>query len=295
MTVAATFASPGQWYKANLHAHTTESDGKLSPAEVAIHYRRQGYHVLAITDHRKVTPCAEYSARDFVCFEGIEFGSGRSESGGNFHIVGLDVPASVASAATDHPQATLDAIAESGGIGFIAHPYWSCLVAHDMLGLRNCLGLEAINYGCEIEIAKGISSVHWDDLLVRGERYLALGVDDGHRCGWDFYGGFTMIRAEELSREAIVAALKAGHFYASMGPLIHDIRVEDDAITVECTPAAAINFVANNQQGWCIQKEDRPAMTGARYLVGGHERYVRVEIVDETGLRAWSQPVFFER
>ncbi len=286
------FAQAGNWYKANLHAHTTESDGKLTPADKAIHYRRQGYHVLAITDHNRVTPCRELSASDFICIEGIELGSGRSGTGSTFHVVGMDVPTSVADAATDHPQATLDAIAEAGGVGWIAHPYWSCLVAQDLLGLKNCLGIEVINYGCEIEIGKGISSIHWDDVLVRGEKYLALGVDDGHRCGWDFYGGFTMIKAEELSREAIMAALRKGHFYASAGPLIHDLQVTDEAISVECSPAAAINFMAGDQRGWCIQKENRPPLTGARYLRNGNEKYVRIEVVDETGLRAWSNPVF---
>ena len=102
-----------------------------------------------------------------------------------------------------------------------------------------------------------------------------------------------MIRAEELSRRAVVAALRAGACYASTGPLIHDLRLTEDGIAVECTPAAAINFVGNNQQGWSFQQEDRPALTGARYLRSGSERYVRVEIVSETGRRAWSQPVWF--
>jgi hypothetical protein len=294
MTFASPFAAPGQWLKANLHAHTTESDGKLSPEQVAIHYRRQGYQVLALTDHGKVVPCRRFSAPDFLCFEGLEIGSGTSESEGSFHIVGLGLPEGFSGYPQDHPQATLDAIASAGGVGFIAHPYWSCLVAHDLLGLRNCLGVEVINYGCEIEIAKGISAVHWDDLLVRGERYLGFGVDDGHRCGWDFYGGFTMVKAADLSFEAVMAALRRGHCYASMGPLIHDLRLTEDGIAVECTPAAAINFVANNQDGWCGLRERGPLLTGARYLRSGHERYVRVEIVDETGRRAWSQPLWFD-
>lgn len=293
MTFENPFAAAGHWYKANLHAHTTESDGKLSPAQVAIHYRRQGYHVLALTDHERVTPASEFSTHDFICLEGLEVGSGRSESGGSFHIVGLGLPVGFSGYPKDHPQATLDAIAAAGGLGFVAHPYWSCLLAHDMVGLRNCLGIEVINYGCEIEIAKGISSIHWDDLLVRGERYLAFGVDDGHRCGWDFYGGFTMVKAPELTPEAILTALRRGHCYSSMGPLIHDLRLTDDGIEVECTPAQMINFVANNQNGWCALRERGPLLTGARYLRGGNERYVRVEVVDAAGLRAWSQPIFF--
>jgi len=65
------FAAPGQWYKANLHQHTTESDGKLTPASSAAHYRRQGYQVLAITDHGKVTEVSQFDAHDFLCLEGI--------------------------------------------------------------------------------------------------------------------------------------------------------------------------------------------------------------------------------
>ncbi|MCC5946996.1 MAG: hypothetical protein JJT89_00955 [Nitriliruptoraceae bacterium] len=38
-------------FKANLHAHTTCSDGSLSPAEVIDAYAARGYDVLAITDH----------------------------------------------------------------------------------------------------------------------------------------------------------------------------------------------------------------------------------------------------
>ncbi|NIR03497.1 MAG: phosphotransferase, partial [Gemmatimonadales bacterium] len=49
------FESSGSWYRANLHAHTTLSDGDLSPEEAAEFYRRAGYQVLAITDHGRVT------------------------------------------------------------------------------------------------------------------------------------------------------------------------------------------------------------------------------------------------
>ena len=38
-------------YKANLHSHSTLSDGCLTPEEMAAAYREQGYSILAITDH----------------------------------------------------------------------------------------------------------------------------------------------------------------------------------------------------------------------------------------------------
>lgn len=37
--------------KGQLHAHTTMSDGRLTPQETADEYARLGFHFLAITDH----------------------------------------------------------------------------------------------------------------------------------------------------------------------------------------------------------------------------------------------------
>src|SRR6266508_3501963 len=45
------FAANGMWLRCALHAHTTRSDGELSPEELVSHYERAGFDVLAITDH----------------------------------------------------------------------------------------------------------------------------------------------------------------------------------------------------------------------------------------------------
>jgi DNA polymerase (family X) len=39
--------------KAELHAHTTASDGRLSIAELAMEAKRRGFHTIAVTDHSK--------------------------------------------------------------------------------------------------------------------------------------------------------------------------------------------------------------------------------------------------
>ncbi|MDA8016819.1 MAG: DNA polymerase/3'-5' exonuclease PolX [Thermoanaerobaculia bacterium] len=44
--------------KAELHAHTTASDGRLSIEELAKEARRRGFHTLAVTDHSKSQPIA---------------------------------------------------------------------------------------------------------------------------------------------------------------------------------------------------------------------------------------------
>ncbi len=40
-----------KWYKGNLHTHSTNSDGRLSPEEVIRLYREEDYDFLALTDH----------------------------------------------------------------------------------------------------------------------------------------------------------------------------------------------------------------------------------------------------
>lgn len=56
------WAAHGQ-YKANLHTHTTRSDGRMHPQAVVDEYHKLGYSVLAITDHNEVTyPWTEFSA-----------------------------------------------------------------------------------------------------------------------------------------------------------------------------------------------------------------------------------------
>ncbi len=40
-----------RYYKANLHTHTTNSDGKMTPEEVKDWYKKLGYNIVAFTDH----------------------------------------------------------------------------------------------------------------------------------------------------------------------------------------------------------------------------------------------------
>ena len=43
----------GIFFKANLHAHTTLSDGRLTPEQLKDFYLAHGYSIVAYTDHRR--------------------------------------------------------------------------------------------------------------------------------------------------------------------------------------------------------------------------------------------------
>ena len=47
--------SEKQWYKGNIHTHTTESDGDEDPHKVTSWYRRHGYDFLVLSDHNHLT------------------------------------------------------------------------------------------------------------------------------------------------------------------------------------------------------------------------------------------------
>ena len=49
------FSDRGNWYRGNLHSHTTVSDGVLTPEESVKAFREQGYSFLCISDHNTYT------------------------------------------------------------------------------------------------------------------------------------------------------------------------------------------------------------------------------------------------
>lgn len=59
-------------FKANLHSHSTLSDGCLSPEELVKAYRERNYSVLAITDHEYPCDHTALSTADFLLLTGYE-------------------------------------------------------------------------------------------------------------------------------------------------------------------------------------------------------------------------------
>jgi hypothetical protein len=45
------FSTPGRFWRGNLHAHSTLSDGALNPTDVVEAYKRAGYDFLEVSDH----------------------------------------------------------------------------------------------------------------------------------------------------------------------------------------------------------------------------------------------------
>lgn len=243
----------GLWIKGNLHTHSTNSDGRLTAEQVAELYYANGYGLLSITDHEKLT---RFSTSKLVTIPGFETSVKGTRLNYDYHAVLLNVEdVEYAQRLRNSIEELLDFTFESGGLAFIAHPYWSSLTVEDLIGLKNYLGVEVYNTGCDVECAKGFSMVHWDGVLVTGKPICGLAVDDAHRYltpPIDALGGWVYVKTETTSIESILHGLERGLFYSSMGPTVEEFSYKPGLIEAQFTPVNRIDVVSENGVGLSI-------------------------------------------
>jgi hypothetical protein len=293
------FTAPGNWYKGNLHTHTTNSDGRFTPEEVVRRYRKAGYRFLALTDHGRITRLPAAASSDLLLLLGLEFDGDRTALGDTYHVVGFGLTRG--GPVPKHPKApkAIAWIKERGGEAILAHPAWSGMTLADALRHDGFLGVEVFNTGCHYEIAKGYSAVHWDDALNRGRRWLGFAVDDSHHRSspnhpLDTARAWIMVKVKALTRAAIMSAIRRGLFYSSWGPAIRDIAVKDGVVSVRTSPVKEINFIAPASGGGSVHAVRTSTITRARFKLRGHERYLRIECRDAEGRWAWANPMFLK-
>ena len=280
------YACEGRWFKGNLHTHTTNSDGGMTPAEVADFYESQGYDFLAVTDHAVLTDMSGFSKPGFLTIPSMELHSP--------HMVGLNLSETIVW--EEGLQNEINAISEQGGLPIIAHPYWMGLQVSEVASAHGYLGIEIYNFICQSLNGKGHALVYWDEALAAGQKVWGFAVDDAHLSPTYPGGakGWIMAKATRLTVEELLAAMQSGAFYSSNGPSISDIEVSDGEIWVRCSPVQRIHFVAQAYYGSVVVAPESQTLTEATYSVAGHETYVRIECVDLYGRTAWSNPLFVE-
>lgn len=298
------FARGGNWYKGNLHTHTTRSDGRRSPEEVVALYRRGGYDFLALTDHRLYGYGQEFSSEDFLLIPGMEMDLRDEQRQCDNHLVVLrSQPSGRNYADLDHVepgpwqgrascQRVIDALAAHDNYVIYCHPVWSRCELEDFVGYDNLLGLEIFNYGCAVENRTGLADLYWDSLLRRGKRVWGFATDDSHQAVEDFCGGYIMVQAEALTEQAIVQSIAQGRFYSSTGPEVIDWGVADGKIYLRCSPARSIHFVAYERHGQSFHAPEGGVITQAELPIDKPYLYVRAEVEDHQGRVAWTNPIF---
>lgn len=284
------FAPGIPFWKGNLHCHTTESDGRLSPAEVKEAYRQLGYDFLAITDHRKMTEDI-HMEDGMLMLSGLEMDFMLPSEA--LHIVGVGMNRQLLQhSLTESPQTCIDLFRQYGGRAIVAHPAWSLNTLATLSGLRDVTAAEIYN---------SVSTYPWngdradashilDVAAAHGTFYRFVASDDSHEYEGEAGRSFIMVQAPELTWEGLSAALDAGRFYASQGPRFEQISVESGKVSVVCSPADTILFYSNVvwTPNRCVTGS---GMTHAEYTFNPGDTHVRVQLIDARGRSAWSNPI----
>ena len=261
----------GKFYKANMHTHTTVSDGKLTPEEIKALYKSRGYSIVAYTDHQVMVPHPELLDDEFLPINSYELAVNELNPAGwpytktyhiNFYAPKVDTPVTGTfcpktiwlehskayvtdemraagmeshTYAPEFVQKLVDIATDEGFLVCFNHPVWSLQNYEDYSGIKGLWGVEWYNTGCQGGYADSMQPIV--DLLREGNRMVyPIAADDTHSEGGAF-GGFLQVKAKELTYDSVFEALRRGDFYSSSGPEIYEFYIEDGILHAKFSPA----------------------------------------------------------
>lgn len=323
----------GNFYKANMHMHTTVSDGRMTPEETKEEYLKRGYSIVAFTDHQVLLPHNDLTDERFLAITSTEIDFNEHGSPYGFiktyhlNLYSRDPNQTRYSAFTaktvKHPEfapadmldynypkdydielinRTIEKAHEEGFFVSYNHPVWSTQSYEDYINLKGLWGVECHNTGC-FRSGYPDTPQPLDDLLRTGAQVYPLATDDAHNLN-SCFGGWLMVKAEKLEYATVIDALERGDFYASTGPEIKELSIENGILHVECSPAVSV-FVSTERR-MSIQKNatDTPLTSVdidlSKYLGDSKSEYAKVKpyfrltVVDGAGMRAYSRAYFLD-
>lgn len=328
----------GKFYKANLHMHTTVSDGKETPEETKVAYMKAGYSVVAFSDHEVLLSHEDLTDENFVAITSFEKTINcpppidrhsfmktahmnffaldpkniscpvlnPSTAWGNAKQYITDEMKKLSYKATYSTDGLNDVIKKANDAGYLVtlnHPVWSMENHDDYSGLKGLWGIEVYNTGC---VREGYPDTvqPFEDLLREGNRIFPVATDDAHSVK-DHFGGFVMIKSEKLDYASIMTALKNGDFYASTGPEIRELYIEDGKLVVECSAARSVTISTErrgNLKNYAAGEEHmtRTEFDLSKFLTDpdngkrGMPSYFRVTVTGFDGSQAYTRAFFMD-
>lgn len=290
------------WLKGNIHCHSTFSDGNLTPEELKYAYEHHGFDFLAMTDHDVFTDCHGLTDTGFTMLNGVEI-TGYTCGEKRIHMnvfwpsdcAAIQPGERFALKNSCQTTALIEQLKAGGCYVMLNHPHWSLLQSSDIPDSQKFDAVEIYNYSTEWIENMGEGSIFWEELLCRGRKLWGGGSDDNHNRArtdslyCDSFGGYTVVKARDRSEHAILEALRCGSFYTSTGPEIYDFYVEEDMVSVRCSPCKRIFINGNARQ---YQRVLGKYVTEFKAALNGSETFIRAECMDEAGRTAYSNPIY---
>lgn len=313
-----------KYYKANLHCHSTKSDGVMTVKEIKEHYKKNGYSVIAFTDHEHLLDNSYLNDDEFLTITSCEiaikeFKEISTLKKRDMKVCHLNFYAKEAkntdtpcyNSVYDHyvrdeyedlikhscgeyerkysPEDISKMIAIANKNGFLVsynHPRWSLENATDYLGYKDLWAIEIYNNACSIGGLYEYDINVYDDFLRDGQKVACIAGDDNHELSHTC-GGYIMINAEKLDYKSIINALENYDFYASTGPVITNLYIEDDVAYMTFEKG---EYAVMSTKGRRVEKQLAYNPEGENTvkfkILPDEDVYVRFDVVDKFGKRA---------
>ena len=208
-----------KFYKANLHCHTTLSDGSATPDQIKEEYKSRGYSVVAFTDHEHIVDNSHLTDDSFLAITGSELGVPEHNRGWqnqkdkqynrtihlciySFDPHNVVTPYSCRERDKFGPEEVRDSstydnqrekrvystegvndliryVHENGFLISLNHPSWSLISAKDYLEYKGLDFIEIYNTGC-VKMGHPKDEKVFDDMLKSGMKIFCTATDDNH-------------------------------------------------------------------------------------------------------------------
>lgn len=316
------------WYRGDCHLHSWFSDGRRTPAEIGALARAAGLDFINTSEHNTHAAHAHWAD---VAGDDLLVLLGEEVTTRNGHVVALGTDPGTF---VDFRYRARDnrfghyakAIRRAGGLVVPAHPHATCIGCNWKFGFGEADAVEVWNgpYTPDDEV----SLADWDGTLQASprDRWIpAMGNSDAHRDPDRIGGPQTVVLADDLTREAILAGIRAGRSYvaessavelsfsATGGKGLHagigerlPVSPEDEVtvrLDVKGAPGCSIRFVTD--QGTLFTGPPLPesGAGGAEWrTTAAYASYVRAEVRRAAvipllpgPLAAFTNPVFLGR
>ena len=329
----------GTFYKANMHMHTNVSDGNMSVEETKQAFLDKGYSIVAFTDHDVLVPHTELTDDKFLAITSYEVeindkwpGGFEHERSYHLNLYAKEPNTSVSSVFSERYlfsermkdlvseeckkidyrrhysiDAVNDLIKKANADGFLVcynHPVWSNQRYPDYAGLEGLWGVEVFNGGCNC--GGFLENTHaFDDLLHLNKNVFPISSDDAHALSGCFRG-WVQVKADKLEYKTVMDALERGDFYASTGPEIHELYIEDGIVHIECSDAREIFLHTERRETRAKRGTVESPVCEANFdlkkfiAVSGEQKamryrpWFRLEVIDHAGRNAVTRAFYVD-
>lgn len=210
--------SAKNFYRGNMHCHSTLSDGHFTPEQIKEIYKEKGYSFVAFTDHEHINDNSHLADKDFIAITGGEFAIKqfpKESTLKNFDMKVCHLNLYARDAHNDYTfcynwvadhfssperrdlikkpdvdyerkyghEGISEFIKDANEHGFFVcynHPRWSLENYGDYCGYDGLWGVEIYNHSCAVDGLYDYNVNVFDDMLRDGKRVVASCGDDNH-------------------------------------------------------------------------------------------------------------------